>query len=119
MQPTIRLKRIYDDAEADDGRRVLVDRLWPRGIAKDDARLDEWCKAVAPSDELREWFHEDRDERWEEFRKRYREELGEAGEDLDRLAEAARDEGLTLLTAAKDRERNHAVVLEEVLADRD
>ena len=117
MKPTIRLKRIHDAAESDDGRRVLVDRLWPRGIKKADAQLDEWCKAVAPSDELRKWFHENRDERWEEFRERYRAELEEACDDLDRLAKEARDEGVTLLTAAKDRKRNHTVVLEEVLAD--
>lgn len=119
MKPTIRLKRIYDDAESDDGRRVLVDRLWPRGIKKADAQLDEWCKAVAPSDELRQWFHEDRDERWSEFRERYSAELDEAGDELDRLAEAARTEGLTLLTAAKNRERNHTMVLKEILAERD
>ncbi|MGK7294901.1 MAG: DUF488 domain-containing protein [Candidatus Wenzhouxiangella sp. M2_3B_020] len=118
MKRTIRLKRIHDDAEADDGRRVLVDRLWPRGIAKADAQLDEWCKAVAPSDELRKWFHEDRNERWQEFRERYRAELETADDELDRLAREARDEDLTLLTAAKDRERNHTVVLKEVLANR-
>ena len=119
MKPTIRLKRIHDDAESDDGRRVLVDRLWPRGIKKADAQLDEWCKAIAPSDDLRRWFHEDRDARWPEFRERYCAELEEADDELDRLAGEARNEGLTLLTAARDRERNHTVVLKEILAERE
>jgi uncharacterized protein YeaO (DUF488 family) len=104
----IRLKRIYDTAADDDGCRVLVDRLWPRGVSREDARLDEWCKSVAPSNDLRKWFHEDVDERWEQFRSKY------AGE-LRNLEDEA---GLTLLTAAKNRERNHAVVLRSLLEAR-
>lgn len=109
----IRRKRIYDDAEADDGCRVLVDRLWPRGVARDAAALDEWRRDLAPSNALRKWFHEDRDGRWREFRRRYRAELDAAGDELQRLACTARDSGLTLLTAARDRDRNHLVVLAE------
>ncbi|MEX2498092.1 MAG: DUF488 family protein [Wenzhouxiangellaceae bacterium] len=111
----IQVKRIYEEPTADDGFRVLVDRLWPRGIAKEDAELDEWCKSIAPSDELRKWFHEDTDGRWPEFRSKYKKELREVDEELDRLAETASDSGLALLTAAKDRERSHAVVLKDVL----
>ncbi|MDT8450870.1 MAG: DUF488 family protein [Wenzhouxiangellaceae bacterium] len=114
----IRLKRIYDEFSEGDGKRVLVDRLWPRGISKQDAALDEWCKEVTPSDELRKWFHDDPENRWPEFRERYREELAEATYELDRLAEMADDPGLTLLTAAKNRERNHTVVLKEDLEER-
>jgi len=111
----IQLKRIYDEPSEDDGCRVLVDRLWPRGVAKADAALDEWCKSVAPSDELRNWFHEDVEDRWRDFRRKYAEQLREESDELDRLARLADDPGLTLLTATKDRERNHTVVLKDVL----
>ena len=114
----IQVKRIYEKPADDDRCRVLVDRLWPRGVAKQDAALNEWCKSIAPSDDLRKWFHDDMSGRWREFRSRYKEELREVDEELDRLAETASDSGLTLLTAAKDRERNHAVVLQEVLEDK-
>lgn len=114
----IRLKRIHDEVGDDDGHRVLVDRLWPRGISKKNAALDEWCKEVTPSDELRKWFHADPENRWPEFRERYREELAGATDELDRLARMVDDPGLTLLTAAKNRERNHAVVLKECLEKR-
>lgn len=114
----IRLKRIYDDIGNDDGHRVLVDRLWPRGISKDDAALDEWCRTVTPSDALRKWFHADPEARWAEFRKRYCEELTEATGELDRLAQIAADSGVTLLTAAKNRERNHTIVLKQQIEAR-
>lgn len=114
----IHLKRIYDDSSEDDGHRVLVDRLWPRGVAKKDVELDEWCKKVTPSNELRKWLHEDRDGRWREFCRKYTEELREAEDELDRLAQMADDSDLTLLTAAKDRARNHTVVLKELLEER-
>ena len=110
----IRIKRIYDPPSPDDGRRVLIDRLWPRGVARDEAKLDEWLKEVAPSDELRKWFGHD-PARWEEFRSRYREELASHGELLDRLRAEARKETVTLLFAAKDEEHNNAVVLKELL----
>lgn len=114
----IKLKRIYDEPSEDDGCRVLVDRIWPRGVAKKDAKLDDWCKAVTPSDELRKWFHEDIDGRWRQFRSKYAEELDDAGDELDRLARMADEPGLTLLTAAGDRDRNHTVVLKDVLERR-
>lgn len=110
----VKIKRIYDPPAPGDGRRVLVDRLWPRGVSKDEARLDEWLKEIAPSDELRKWFgHEPA--RWEEFRKRYREELKSHGEFMERLRAEAKKGSVTLLFAAKDAEHNNAVVIKELL----
>jgi uncharacterized protein YeaO (DUF488 family) len=114
----IRTKRIYDDPEPGDGTRVLVDRLWPRGVSKDDAQLDAWVKSVAPSTELREWYDHDT-ERWDQFRERYRSELEETEDGIDQLLEFASSGTLTLLYAAKDREHNNAVVLNQYLDERD
>lgn len=111
----ISIKRIYDPPAAEDGRRVLVDRLWPRGVAKEAAHIDEWLKEIAPSDELRKWFGHD-PARWEEFRRRYREELQGHGELLEGLRKEAGQGSVTLLFAAKDIECNNAVVLKEVLS---
>lgn len=112
----IRVKRIYDATADDDGHRVLVDRIWPRGVAKRDAALDDWCKDLAPSAELRKWFAHDR-ERWATFRDAYRDELDSGDPDtLASLRERADDDtGLTLLFAAKDSECNNAVVLKAYL----
>ncbi|MRR37750.1 DUF488 family protein [bacterium] len=110
----VRIKRIYNEPAADDGKRILVDRLWPRGISRDAARIDEWLKEIAPSDELRKWFGHD-PARWEEFRERYRRELDAKTELLDHLRALERKETVTLLFAAKDEERNNAVVLKEML----
>lgn len=110
----IRLKRIYLAAHASDGKRVLVDRLWPRGMSKDRARLHDWNKTVAPSQELRVWFHADRD-RWEEFRARYVKELEARHEAIRELADLARDDIVTLVTAAKDADHNHTTVLRDHL----
>jgi uncharacterized protein YeaO (DUF488 family) len=113
---TIHLKRAYEAAGRSDGYRVLVERLWPRGLRKDDAHLDEWLKAVAPSTDLRKWFgHEE--SRWPEFQKRYRQELRapEANAALKELAARARSGPLTLVYAAHDEERNSAVVLKAAL----
>jgi uncharacterized protein YeaO (DUF488 family) len=110
----VRIKRIYDPPAPGDGRRILVDRLWPRGIAKEDARLDEWLKEIAPSDELRKWFGHD-PARWEEFRKRYGAELERHGDLMENLRAAAEKGAVTLLFAAKDAERNNAVVLKEMI----
>lgn len=112
---TIKLKRIYDKPSDDDGYRVLVDRLWPRGVSKADAKLDEWDKEIAPSTELRKWF-DHKEERFKEFSKRYRDELKDKGKELDQLREIAKNKTLTLLYAARDPEMNQAVVLKEVLA---
>lgn len=113
---TIQTKRIYDDVEASDGTRILVDRLWPRGVSKEEAQLDEWMKAVAPSDELREWFDHDPG-RWDEFRIRYHEELDET-EAVQNLIELADSGTVTLLYAASDREHNNAVALRAYLEKR-
>ncbi|WP_298272976.1 DUF488 domain-containing protein [Geobacter sp.] len=110
----VRIKRIYDPPAPEDGTRILVDRLWPRGIARDEARIDEWLKEIAPSDELRKWFGHD-PERWEEFRERYRRELEAKGELLDHLRALAGKGAVTLLFAARDGEHNNAVVLKEML----
>lgn len=113
---TIETKRVYEDPEPSDGYRVLVDRLWPRGVSREEAELDDWRKDLAPSDELRKWFDHD-PEKWEEFRERYRDELQEYREDCRELLEQVTDEKLTLLYAAKDRDHNNALVLREYLEE--
>lgn len=110
----IKLKRIYDAPARADGQRVLVDRIWPRGVSKEAADLDLWLKEVAPSDRLRKWFGHD-EEKWEEFKRRYFEELDGRRESLKEVVEAASHRTVTLLFAAKDEERNNAVALKEYL----
>ena len=110
----ITIKRIYEDADSSDGYRILIDRLWPRGVSKRDAKLDEWNKELAPSTELRKWF-DHTPERFEEFKKRYREELKSQEEELNRLYAMAKSKDITLLFAAKDEDMNNAVVLRELL----
>jgi uncharacterized protein YeaO (DUF488 family) len=110
----IRLKRVYEPVAADDGHRVLIDRLWPRGISKVRAQLDEWDKAVAPSTALRRWFGHD-PQRFEEFRRRYVEELRGQAPRLTALRRRAREGRLTLVYSAHDDEHNDAVVLADVL----
>jgi len=110
----IRIKRVYEAPDAADGQRVLVDRLWPRGISKDKAQLQQWMKEIAPSTELRTWFGHDPD-KWEEFRRRYGEELRAKTELLAALRELARTAPLTLVYSAHDELHNQAVVLREVL----
>lgn len=112
----LKIKRIYDPPEVSDGKRFLVDRLWPRGVAKDQARIDEWLKEIAPSDQLRKLFHH-KPERWEEFQKRYREELQspEKQEMIKRLQVLAKKGTVTLLFAAKDTEHNNAVALADFI----
>lgn len=119
-EPRIEVRRIYDGATATRGaRRVLVDRLWPRGVAKDEADLDEWCKEVAPSTELRRWYGHDV-ERYDEFARRYRAELRQppASGALAQLAEQAATHGLVLLTATRDVEHSGAAVLAQALRRR-
>jgi uncharacterized protein YeaO (DUF488 family) len=108
----IQVRRVYDDPSPTDGTRVLVDRIWPRGLAKDRARVDEWLKAVAPSTELRRWYAHDAS-RFEEFRRRYRAELAEPERQaaVRHLRELARSGPLTLLTATRDLEHSQAAVL--------
>ena len=110
----IRLKRAYEPAEPSDGYRILVDRLWPRGLSRERAELDAWDRELAPSTELRQWFsHEP--SRFPEFRRRFCEELGEHRPALTGLRRLAREGTLTLVYAAKDSDHNDAVVLAEVL----
>lgn len=111
------IKRIYEKPVRRDGYRVLVDRLWPRGIKKESAALDEWLRDIAPTTELREWFaHEPG--RWSAFRERYLLELGTHAPLLDALRERATRQRVTLLYAARDKKMNHAVVLEEAIRTR-
>ena len=111
---TIKIKRIYEDVGSGDGYRILIDRLWPRGVSKEDAKLNEWNKELAPSTELRKWF-DHIPERFDEFRKRYKEELKSQEEELKRLHAMAKLKDITLLYAAKDEEINNAIVLMELL----
>ena len=110
----IRTKRVYEPASTDDGERVLVERLWPRGVRKADLKFDSWLKGVGPSTELRKWFNHD-PERWAEFGRRYRTELDAAPETWQPLAEAARKGTLTLLFSSHDEEHNNAVALRQYL----
>ena len=110
----VRLKRAYEPPAQSDGYRVLIDRLWPRGVSKQEARLDEWARELAPSSELRRWFgHEPA--KFDEFRRRYREELARQEEKLGELRRRARGGRLTLVYGARDSEHNDAVVLAELL----
>jgi uncharacterized protein YeaO (DUF488 family) len=118
MEPPseVLLKRVYAPAEPSDGRRVLVDRLWPRGLSKTAAAVDEWLRDVAPSPALRRWWDHDPD-RFDEFAARYRAELA-GGPALELLLEQVRRGRVTLLFAARDEHVNHAVVLADVLRER-
>jgi len=107
-------KRIYDPPSHRDGRRILVDRLWPRGIKKEEAVIDEWLKEMAPSDVLRKWFDHD-PAKWCEFKQKYKKELRGKGEILERLRREAGQGRVTLLFAAKDLDHNNAVALKEIL----
>lgn len=110
----VKIKRIYEEPEPGDGIRLLVDRLWPRGLSKDRAHVDRWLKEIAPSDELRRWFgHEP--EKWQEFRTRYREELAGQRQALDEIRALAKEGTVTLLYAAHDEEHNNAVVLRDLI----
>ena len=111
---TIDLKRAYDPPAKSDGRRVLVDRIWPRGIARDELRIDAWLKDLAPSPTLRKWFGHD-PRRWEAFKERYARELDERPDVLAQLVEQARAGRVTLVFGARDAEHNNAVALKEYL----
>jgi uncharacterized protein YeaO (DUF488 family) len=110
----VRLKRVYEPAAPHDGVRVLVDRLWPRGLRKADAAIDRWMKDVAPSTQLRQWFGHD-PERWPEFRRRYSRELQQQAVAVEELQELARSGPLTLVFAAHDEAHNDAIVLRDAL----
>lgn len=117
MSRPVRTRRVYDPPSHDDGYRVLVDSLWPRGLKKADAALDEWCRDAAPSTGLRKWFAHD-PERSEEFARRYREELETKDAVVERLCGLAASGQLTLVYAARDTEHNNAVVLARVIDGR-
>lgn len=110
----LRLKRAYEPADPVDGVRILVDRLWPRGVSKAKAALDDWLKEIAPSAELRTWFGHDPG-RWPEFQRRYRAELHAHAAELQRLRALARTRTVTLVYGARDEQHNDAVVLRDVL----
>ncbi len=115
----VQVKRAYDEPSSKDGYRVLVDRLWPRGISKEKLKVDDWMKEIAPSPELRKWYgHEP--EKWPEFRRRYRMELGKppASELLEQLVKRARKGKVTLVIGAKDAERANGAVIAEIIQER-
>ena len=113
----VKLKRAYEPAVADDGTRILVDRLWPRGVSKEHAALDQWMKDIAPSTELRKWFGHD-PARWEEFGRRYTEELHGNVELLNQLRSLARQGPVTLVYSAHDEVHNDAIVLRNLLLEK-
>lgn len=113
----LKIKRIYDEPSRDDGKRILIDRLWPRGLKKEDVKIDEWLKEVAPSNELRKWFNHDPD-KWEEFKKRFHAELKERQDMVAEIIRAARKGRVTLLFGSKEERFNNAVALREYVASR-
>ena len=115
MTPRIHIKRVYEPAEASDGFRVLVDKLWPRGMKKENLRYDLWMKGVTPSTSLRQWFHEDIPARWPQFQKKYRKELKISAEVKEFLAQLKGKKTVTLLFASKNAMENHALILRDFL----
>jgi uncharacterized protein YeaO (DUF488 family) len=113
----IQLKRVYEKPSRKDGLRILVDRLWPRGLTKERAAVDVWLKDVAPSTELRKWFAHD-PAKWEQFQARYRKELGERTDALQSLKAMSKERTVTLVYGARDEEHNEALVLKKILEDR-
>jgi len=114
----LRVKRVYDKKGAGDGKRILIDRLWPRGLRTEDAAIDDWLKELSPSDELRRWFNHE-PEKWQEFRRRYRKELSspEKREILKRIAKEAAHSDITLVYGASETEYNNARVLAELIGE--
>jgi uncharacterized protein YeaO (DUF488 family) len=113
----ITIKRIYEPWSSDDGFRILVDRLWPRGVSKEKAKIDLWMKEIAPSNELRKWFSHDSG-KWDEFKRRYIVELKNKSDLLKKIKDIEKENSfVTLLYSARDEEHNNAVVLEDILKD--
>jgi uncharacterized protein YeaO (DUF488 family) len=110
----VKIKRVYDPVSPDDGKRILVDRLWPRGIKKEKAQIDEWLKEISPSNELRKWYSHD-PAKWAEFKKRYKKELAEKSELLKKIKAEAKKQTVTLLFSTKELELNNAVALKKIL----
>lgn len=113
----IQIKRIYEHVSADDGKRILVDRLWSRGMSKENAHLDLWLKEIAPSTELRNWFHAESAEHWEEFKQRYLAELA-TNPAVKELQDIVSQHKVTLLYSTKNIEHNHAMILKEYLQEK-
>ncbi|HEY9363252.1 MAG TPA: DUF488 domain-containing protein [Chitinophagaceae bacterium] len=113
---TIKIKRVYEPAAKSDGTRILVDRLWPRGIKKEEANVDAWLKEIAPSTDLRKWFNHE-PEKWMAFTKKYKKELESSPALHELLALLKRHKGITLVYSAKDEEHNQAVVLQQYMQD--
>ncbi|MDD3776185.1 MAG: DUF488 domain-containing protein [Actinomycetota bacterium] len=111
----IKIKRIYDQSSPQDGMRILVDRIWPRGLSREDAGLDLWLKHLAPSNELRKWFSHDED-KWDDFKEKYSKELEAKRDQVEQLLKLEKDRGtITLLFAAKDQQHNNASALKSYL----
>jgi len=111
----IKIRRIYDPASPDDGKRIYIDRLWPRGMKKEEVKIDEWLKEISPSDSLRKWFGHD-PAKYAEFKRRNTKELGKHSETLERIRKEGKKETVTLLFSAKDVEHNNATVMKEILS---
>jgi uncharacterized protein YeaO (DUF488 family) len=110
----VKIKRVYDPVSPGDGKRILIDRLWPRGVKKEDAFIDEWLKDIAPSTELRKWFSHDQ-AKWRDFRNRYKGELKLKTGIVDQLRQESKKRTITLLFSARDAEHSNAVVLKEII----
>ncbi|WP_313114083.1 DUF488 domain-containing protein [Aequorivita sediminis] len=110
----IQIKRIYEEASKDDGYRVLVDRIWPRGVSKEEAKLDKWMKEIAPTSDLRKWFNH-KEERFDDFSKKYNKELEKHSELVTELLQKSKKNKLTLLFGAKNTKHNQAIVLKQHL----
>lgn len=111
----IKIKRVYEPEEKSDGYRVLVDRLWPRGIKKEDLHFDLWAKDITPSTELRQWFHEDEESHWKEFKKKYTQELKTSAAVKEFIEKIKAQKMVTLLFASKNAAENHALILQGYL----
>lgn len=112
----IRIKRVYEKASKNDGVRILVDRMWPRGMSKEDAHVDQWMKDIAPSTSLRKWF-DHKEERFQEFAEKYKKELQKASEPVQEILDIAKNKTVTLVYGAKDEKHNQAVVLKNFLEE--
>ncbi len=112
----IKIKRIYDRASPEDGKRIYIDRLWPRGMRKEEVKIDEWLKEISPSDALRKWFGHD-PSKYEEFKRRYTKELEKHPEIIEKIRKEGKKGTVSLLFSAKDVEHNNATVLREILAE--
>jgi uncharacterized protein YeaO (DUF488 family) len=110
----VQIKRVYEEPSTSDGKRILIDRLWPRGLTKEKAKVDLWLKEIAPSTELRQWFGHD-PSKWNEFKKRYHDELKKNNEVVSKLTGLLKNSKVTLVYGAKDEEHNDAIVLKDYL----